>query len=406
LHQKPEGFLTLILAGGQGERLYPLTKERAKPACPFAGIFRLIDFTLSNCVNSGIRRIYVLTQYMSTTLETHIREGWSIFSRELGEFIQTIPPQRRTAERWYEGTADAVFQNLYILQEEKPLYVLILSGDHVYRMNYADMFQFHREKKAHLTVGCVEVDKKEAERFGVLEVDEAERIVSFEEKPSRPKILPGKAEKCLVSMGVYIFDTEEIVRALIKDAKKKNTSHDFGRDIIPQMLEDEKLVCCYNFSEKGEGYWKDIGTIDSYWEASMELLDIPSKFDLYHPGWPLRTYQEQNPPARIISSKRFPLQCEVLNSLISAGCIIDEAIVERSILSPRVYIGRGSRIESSILMRGVKIGKNVLIRKTIIDEEVFVPDGYAIGYRFEEDAKKFLISPGGVVIVPRRMHLD
>ncbi|MBC7190535.1 glucose-1-phosphate adenylyltransferase, partial [Candidatus Aerophobetes bacterium] len=399
-YQRPfQGLLTLVLAGGQGERLYPLTRERAKPACPFAGSFRLIDFTLSNCVNSGIRRIYVLTQYMSTTLETHIKEGWSIFSRELGEFIQTVPPQKRTAERWYEGTADAVFQNLYILQEEKPLYVLILSGDHVYRMNYADMFRFHVEKKAHLTVGCVEVDEKEAGRFGVLEIDRRERVISFEEKPSIPKTIPGKKERCLVSMGVYIFNTEEIVKALIKDAKRKNTSHDFGRDIIPQMLKDKKLVFCYNFSERGEGYWRDIGTIDSYWEASMELLDVPSKFDLHRPDWPLRTYQEQNPPARIITSEKVSSECGVSDSLICAGCIIEQAKVKKSILSPQVYVGRKSTVENSILMKGVRVGENVTIKKAIIDEEVVVPDGYRIGCNFEEDAKKFLISKGGVVVV-------
>lgn len=401
--------LTIVLAGGQGERLYPLTKERAKPAVSFAGNFRLIDFTLSNCVNSGIRRIYVLTQYMSSTLERHIREGWSIFCRELGEFIQTVPPQQRMTSRWYEGTADAVLHNIHILQEEAPERVLILSGDHLYKMNYAEMLRFHLEKRAHLTVAGMRVGTEEAKRFGVFEINEEGRVISFEEKPSRPRTLPHDTSKSLASMGVYIFETKKLVRALIEDAKK-NTAHDFGRNILPWMLTRGDRVYCYSFLKENSrqpGYWRDIGTLDSYWQTSMELLSSFPTFNLYETHWPIRTYQEQSPPARIVSADEGENPDQFIsNSLISPGCIIDRARVEKSIFSPRVYAGQSSRVEKSVLMKKVKVGKRARVRNAIIDEEVVIPEDYRIGYNQEEDAAKFIVSSKGIVVVPRGMHLD
>ena len=400
--------LTLVLAGGQGERLYPLTKQRAKPGVPFAGSYRLIDFTLSNCVNSGIRKIYVLTQYMSTTLDRHIRDGWNVFCSQLGEFIQTVPPQKKMADRWYEGTADAILHNIHILQEEAPRKVLILSGDHVYQMNYAEMLEFHIASKADLTVGGVETDKEEARRLGVLEIDENDRIISFEEKPSNPKTLPHASSRCLVSMGIYIFEIDKLVTVLIEDAKK-NTEHDFGKNVVPQMLERRDKIYCYDFLIQDRtkvGYWRDIGTIDSYWEASMDLVDIPPKFNLYDRSWPIRTYQEQNPPSRIISSEEGGRDGLVLNSLICSGCTVNEARVERSILSSQVQINSFAQVSDSVIMRGVEVGRYAKIRRAIIDEGVVVPEGYQIGYNLEENATKFTISPGGVVVIPRAMHLD
>lgn len=405
-----QGFgdvLTIVLAGGQGERLYPLTKDRAKPAVCFGGNYRLIDFTLSNCVNSGIRKIYVFTQYMSTTLDQHIKKGWNIFSHELGEFIQTVPPQKKMATRWYEGTADAIFQNLHILQEETPERVLILSGDHVYKMDYREMLRFHLEKRAHLTVGGVQIEKEEAKRFGVLGVDRDNRIICFEEKPSRPRTIPDDSSKCLVSMGVYIFETEKLVRALIEDTKT-DTEHDFGKNIIPQMLKVGDVIYCYDFLSKDTkkpGYWRDIGTIDSYWEASMDLLDVPSKFNLYDKSWLIRTYQQQTPPVRITLGNK-EKKCFIINSLVCAGCFINGASVEKSILSSEVEIESSAEVSESIIMKGVRIGQGARVKKAIIDEEVTVPRNYQIGYKLEEDTSRFIVSPLGVVVVPRGMHLD
>ena len=400
--------LTIVLAGGQGERLYPLTKQRAKPAVPFAGSYRLIDFTLSNCVNSGIRKIYILTQYRSTTLDRHIRDGWSLFCSGLGEFIQTVSPQKIMADRWYEGTADAIFHNIHILEEESPRRVLILSGDHIYKMNYGEMLKFHMANQADLTVGGIETNKEEARRFGVLEIDKSNRIISFEEKPSSPKTVPHDNSSCLVSMGIYVFETEKLVRALIEDAKK-DTEHDFGKNVVPQMLEKGDRIYCYDFSTqdtRNMSYWRDIGTIDAYWQASMDLTDTTPKFNVYDKSWPIRTYQEQNPPVKIISSEKEGKHGLVLNSLLCHGCIVSQAKVERSILAPQVHINSLAQISESVIMRRVEVGRHTKIRRAIIDEEVVVPEGYEIGCNLKEDATKFTVSAGGVVVVPSQMHLD
>jgi glucose-1-phosphate adenylyltransferase len=400
--------LTLLLAGGQGERLYPLTRERAKPAIPFAGNFRLIDFTLSNCVNSGIRRIYVLTQYMSSTLDRHIRDGWNLFSSQLGEFIQTVPPQRKMAMRWYEGTADAIFHNIGILEKEASSRVLILSGDHLYKMNYENLLQFHITKKADLTVAGLEMDKEEAKRLGVLEVDTNSRIVAFKEKSLNPRTVSHDNSKCLVSMGVYVFNTKKLVRALIKDARK-DSEHDFGKNIVPQMLASGDNLYCYDFSAHNlnkTGYWRDIGTIDSYWQASMDLVELPPKFNLYDEGWPIRTYQEQNPPTKVVSDKKGGRGTLISDCLICNSCHLTEAKIEKSILSPRVGIDSFAEVSESVIMKGTKVGKYSKIRRAIIDERVIIPDGYKIGYNLKDDAAKFTVSPLGIVLVPEEIHLD
>ena len=400
--------LTLVLAGGQGERLYPLSKERAKPAIPFAGNFRLIDFTLSNCVNSGIRRMYVLTQYMSSTLDRHIRDGWNVVSSQLGEFIQTVPPQRKMAKRWYEGTADAIFHNIGILEKEASSRVLILSGDHIYKMDYERMLEFHIKNKADLTVAGLEMGKEEARRFGVLAVDSRNRIVAFEEKPREPRTVPHNKSRCLISMGVYLFETKKLVRALIKDTKK-DTEHDFGKNIIPQMLANENKLYCYNFLAKDPdkmGYWRDIGTIDSYWRASMDLTEFPPKFSLYDENWPILTYQEQNPPTQILSYQKKGKGVLISDCLISSGCHLAEAKIKRSVLSPRVEIDSFAEVSESVIMRDTKVGKYAKIRRAIIDEGVTIPDGYKIGYNPKDDAARFTISPEGIVVVPTEIHMD
>ena len=398
----------MLLAGGQGERLYPLTKDRAKPAVPFGGIYRIIDFTLSNCVNSGLRKICVLTQYKSYSLDRHLRIGWNIFNNELGEFIENIPPQKRISDMWYQGTADAVYQNIYVLERERPEKVLILAGDHIYKMDYRELIEFHDEKKADITVPCIEVPIKDASRFGVIGIDNNQMIVAFDEKPANPKPTPSNPEMVLVSMGIYLFNTEVLVKSVIEDAKK-DTVHDFGRSIIPSLINKDR-VFAFMFNDKNNKtikYWRDIGTLDAYWEANMDLVQIDPIFNLYDRGWPIRTYHEQLPPAKTVFSESFPGgRCgRVLNSLVSNGCIISGAHVERSVLSPDVRIDNYSEICDSILMEGVNIGKNVKIRKAIIDKSVSIPDGKSIGYNLEEDAKQLAVTEKGIVIAHKEMHL-
>ncbi|MFQ6102906.1 MAG: glucose-1-phosphate adenylyltransferase [Candidatus Glassbacteria bacterium] len=395
--------LVIVLAGGHGERLYPLTKDRTKPAVPFGGAYRIIDFTLSNCVNSGLRRIFVLTQYKSYSLDTHIRQAWFFLRRrELGEFIETIPPQLRSSEKWYQGTADAIFQNVYMLNQERPKRVFILSGDHVYRMNYRRMLESHINKGADLTIASVEVPRNQLERFGTIKVDDDLRVVGFKEKSKAPHLHPKKPKKALVSMGVYLFETEALVRAVIKDAKK-DSQHDFGKNIIPDML-STKTVYAYNYIDEISGkplYWRDIGTIDSYWEANMDLIKKTPPFDLYDSSWPIFTVNRITPPAIVKRSVNNRSSCEVVDSMISNGCIVEGAKVKRSIISSSVVVSRDSLITDSIIMAGVVIGKGARIKKTIIDKQVVIPRDFSIGYKREEDSKRFKISPGGVTVVPK-----
>jgi glucose-1-phosphate adenylyltransferase len=397
--------LAIILAGGRGERLYPLTRDRAKPAVPFGGIYRIIDFTLSNCINSGIRHIYALTQYKSISLHRHIQLGWSILSSPLGELIEVIPAQQRIDEQWYQGTADAIFQNIYTLQEERPDLLLILSGDHIYKMDYRKMIAFHLEKKADLTVATIRMNRAFSREFGVIEVDGDWRIVGFQEKPEEPKTIPGDPEGILASMGVYVFNVEVLVRRLIEDARS-DSSHDFGKDIIPSMIQKDR-VFAFDFKEGdrgGTGYWRDVGTIDAYFEANMDLVSLMPQLNLYDPQWPILTYQPPYPPAKTVHAEEGRTGT-VINSIISNGCIISGGSVKRSIFSPRVRIHSYVDIEDAILLDGVDVGRHAKIRRAIIDKEVQIPEGMKIGYNLDEDAKRFTVTPSGIVVVPKWIRL-
>jgi glucose-1-phosphate adenylyltransferase len=404
----PKKVLTIILAGGQGERLYPLTMDRAKPAVPFGGIYRIIDFTLSNCLNSGLRKIVVLTQYKSFSLDKHLRLGWNIFNNELDEYIEQIPPQQRISDQWYQGTADAVYQNIYTLEKEQPEMVLILSGDHIYKMDYRNMALFHQGNEADFTIACMEVPLNEGKRFGVIETNKENRIIGFHEKPSEPIPSPNNPETTLISMGIYLFNTTTLVKAIIDDAKQ-DTNHDFGKNIIPGMIHS-KRVYAYPFTDEnnnGLSYWRDIGTLDAYWEANMDLVQISPEFNLYDKDWPIRTYKAQYPPAKTVFNKDLPdgRADMILNSIVSEGCIINGAKVEGCVLSPDIRVEPHSEIYDSIIMEGVRIGRNVRIRKAIIDKSVKIPNNMNIGYNREEDSKHFTVTDSGIVVVRKEMHL-
>jgi glucose-1-phosphate adenylyltransferase len=395
--------LTMILAGGQGERLYPLTKERAKPAVPFAGKYRIIDFTLSNCANSGLKRIYVLTQYKSFALDRHMKLGWNIFSSPLGECLYTIPPQFRTGRRWYEGTADAVYQNIYTLEHERPDRVLMLSGDHVYKMDYSEMIEAHVRTGALVTVGAAECPKAAATRMGVMAVDKENRVVEFQEKVADPRPIPGRPDVCLANMGVYVFETSALVRAISEDARS-DTAHDFGRNILPNLVPTEK-VFAHPFRDPCQPeshYWRDVGTLDSYYEASMDLVKPTPQFDLYDPHWPIRSYMEPRPPAKLIfADEEGGRLGQALDSLLCNGSIVSGGQVERCILSPDVRIRSYSRVEDSILLDQVEVGRHAKIRRTIIDKYVTIPPEFEIGYDLEADAKRFTVTQSGLVVIPR-----
>jgi len=397
--------LAMILAGGRGERLYPLTRDRAKPAVPFGAIYRIIDFTLSNCLHSDIRRIYALTQYKSTSLHHHIQFGWNILSNPLGEFIEAIPAQQRISEDWYQGTADAIYQNIYTLQQERPEQVLMLSGDHIYKMDYRKLIASHLEKGVDLTVAAIRMDRNLSREFGVMEIDESWKIVGFQEKPEVPKTLPGDPKGILASMGVYVFNTEILVRRLIEDTRSDST-HDFGKDIIPAMIEKDR-VFAFDFrkgDQGGTGYWRDVGTIDAYFEANMDLVSVTPQLNLYDSQWPILTYQPPYPPAKTVLVEEGRIGT-ALNSIISNGCIISGGSVRRSILSPRVTVHSHAEVEDSILLEGVDVGRHARIRRTIIDKEVQIPQGMEIGYDLDQDAKCFTVTDSGIVVVPKGIRL-
>ncbi len=397
--------LALILAGGRGERLYPLTRDRAKPAVPFGAIYRIIDFTLSNCLNSEVRQVYALTQYKSISLHRHIQRGWNILSTPLGEFVEVIPAQQRITEQWYQGTADAIFQNIYTLQQARPDLVLILSGDHIYKMDYRKMIAFHLDKKADLTVAAIRMDRRASREFGVIEVNDEWQMVGFQEKPEEPKTIPGDPEGILASMGVYVFNTELLVRRLIEDARSDST-HDFGRDIIPAMIGKDR-VFAFDFRQGdrgGMGYWRDVGTIDAYFEANMDLVSVVPQLNLYDSQWPVLTYQPPNPPAKTVLAEEGRIGAAI-DSIISNGCIISGGSVRRSILSPNVMVHSYAEVEDSILMEGVDVGRYAKIRRTIIDKEVHIPQGMEIGYDLDEDAKRFTVTGSGIVVVPKGLRL-
>jgi len=397
---------TMILAGGRGERLYPLTAHRAKPAVPFGGKYRIIDITLSNAVNSGLRKIAVLVQYKSLSLDRHIRLGWNILSTFLDEYIITIPPQQRVSQDWYRGTADAIYQNLYVIEHMKPQHLLVLSGDHIYKMDYSDMYRFHKEKDADATIAVIEFDRKKASSFGVVEVDEGYRIVGFEEKPEQPKPIPGAADISLCSMGIYLFNTDKLIPYL-EDDSKEDTAHDFGKNIIPRMIKNSR-VFAYNFKDlnkKEAKYWRDIGTIDAYWEANMDLVSVDPVFNLYDRDWPIRTYQAQYPPAKFVFAQeeaggRLGI---ALDSIVCGGCIVSGGRVQNSVLSPNVRVNSYAEVRESVILEDVEIGRYCKIRRTIIDKDTKVPPHTVIGYDEEEDRKRFFVTESGIVVVSREM---
>jgi glucose-1-phosphate adenylyltransferase len=391
-----DDVLVMVLAGGVGERLYPLTKERAKPAVYFGGPYRIIDFTLSNCINSGLRRIFIALQYKSLSLSRHIRMGWSVVADELGEFIDILSPQKRVGEHWYLGTADAVYQNLYSILRENPRQLIVLSGDHVYKMDYAKMLHFHRERRAGATLAAIEVQSEEARRFGVLQVDGEERLTGFLEKPRN---IPGGTQ-VLASLGIYIFDVDVLVPALEEDARRSST-HDFGKDIIPSLI-SKVPVYAYRFydeNKKAAKYWRDIGTLDAYYDANMDLCHVNPDFNLYDPEWPLRTYQVQAPPAKFVFADEGRRCGQALDSIISAGCIISGSRISGSVLCPNVRVHSFCDIEQSILMPGVRVGRHARIRRAIVDRDVFVPRGALIGFNAEEDRRRHTVSDSGIVVV-------
>jgi len=391
-----DDVVVMVLAGGVGERLYPLTKERAKPAVYFGGPYRIIDFTLSNCINSGLRKIFIALQYKSLSLSRHIRMGWSVVADELGEFIEILSPQKRVGEHWYLGTADAVYQNLYSIIREGPRYLIVLSGDHVYKMDYAKMLRFHQEHGAGATLAVIEIPTEEAHRFGVLQVDDGDRITGFLEKP---KHLPS-GQQVLASMGIYIFDIETLVPALEADARQAST-HDFGKDIIPALI-SKTPVFAYRFydeNKKASKYWRDIGTLDAYFDANMDLCQVNPEFNLYDPEWPLRTYQVQAPPAKFVFADEGRRCGQALDSVISAGCIVSGSRIAGSVLCPNVRVHSFCEIDRSIIMPGVRIGRHARIRRAIIDRDVFIPRGARIGFDPDEDRKRHTVTDSGIVVV-------
>ncbi len=394
----------MILAGGRGERLYPLTRDRTKAAVPFGGLYRLIDFTLSNCLHSGLRRLCVLPQYKFASLKRHLALGWNFFRPELGESLEILPPQQRISEDWYQGTADALYQNLYTLRRAAPRYIFVLSSDHVYRMDYRRLLGFHAAREAELTIACVDVAVEEAGHFGIMSVDAEQRVVDFAEKPRVPWSLPGRPDRALASMGIYVFAAETLIPALVEDAGCAASHRDFGRDLIPRLVEEDRRVYAYN-ARQGEGgfYWRDIGLIDTYWEASMELLGPDPPFDLGDPAWPIHTHIRPLPPARILGEDG--LAGWVADALVCNGSQVNDARVERSILSPGVQVAPGAVVVDSVLMDGVSVGPGARVEQAIIDKNVQVPAGCEIGVDLEADQQRFHVSPGGVVVVPKEMEL-
>jgi glucose-1-phosphate adenylyltransferase len=391
-----DDVLVMVLAGGAGERLYPLTKERAKPAVYFGGPYRIIDFTLSNCINSGLRKIFIALQYKSLSLSRHIRMGWSVVADELGEFIEILSPQKRVGEHWYLGTADAVYQNLYSILREAPKQLIVLSGDHVYKMDYSKMLRAHLDHGAAATLAVIEVPSGEAHRFGIVQVDDQDRLTGFLEKPCD---MPA-GQLMLASMGIYIFDMSVLVPALEADARR-STTHDFGKDILPDLIARAPVYAYrfYDENKKAAKYWRDIGTLDAYYDANMDLCHVNPEFNLYDPEWPLRTYQVQAPPAKFVFADAGRRCGQALDSIIAAGCIISGSRVAGSVLCPNVRVHSYCDVDQSILMPGVRVGRHAKIRRAIVDRDVFIPRGALIGYNEDEDRRRYTVTQSGIVVV-------
>jgi glucose-1-phosphate adenylyltransferase len=402
------GIFTMVLAGGKGERLQPLTEHRAKPAVPFGGKYRIIDFTLSNCLNSGLRKVAVLIQYKSHSLDRHIRIGWDVLNAELGEYIASIPPQQRISEEWYRGTADAVYQNLFLLDNDQPEYVLILAGDHIYKMNYMEMFHWLIAKSADVVVGAIDIPIHEASRFGVMAVDKDYRVTSFDEKPANASPIPNDPTLAFASMGIYLFRTKSLREELIADAREA-TAHDFGKNIIPRMISDRR-VYAFKFQDanrKAVKYWRDIGTLDAYWEANLDLVAVDPLFNLYDQGWPIRTYQGQYPPAKFVFAQDYQggRMGVALDSIVCGGCIISGGRVQNSVLSPNVRIQDHADVRDSVIMENVVIGEHSRIRRAIIDKDVVIPPKTEIGYDRSADAQRFTVTESGLVVIYKGMKL-
>lgn len=403
--------LALILAGGKGTRLDPLTRDRAKPAVPFGGAYRIIDFTLSNCINSGLRKVLVLTQYKAASLDRHINLGWRFLCRELDEYIDVLPPQQRIDENWYKGTADAVYQNIYTIEKCHTKYTLILSGDHIYKMDYAELVRDHIASGAAVTIPCIPVPLAEGSQFGVMEIDASKRVLRFDEKPQNPKPMPDDPKRCLASMGIYIFETHQLFELLFRDATDPSSAHDFGKNIIPALIES-KLVRAYPFRDKNTGrslYWRDVGTLDAFYEANMDLVAVDPELNLYDKSWNIRTYQPQEPPPKFVFAQtELPRRLgHALDSMICAGCIISGGQVQRSVLSHNVRVNSWATVDESILFDGVVIGRHAKIRRAIIDKRVHVPEGMKIGYDLDLDrARGFTVTESGIVAVGKAEDLS
>jgi len=399
--------LGVLLAGGAGERLYPLTRDRAKPAVTFGGIYRIVDITLSNCLNSDLRRVYILTQYKALSLNRHIREGWNILGRAVGEFIEVLPPMQRVSDQWYQGTADAVYQNIYSIGSEQPKHVLILSGDHIYKMDYGKMLAQHQDSAADITLATIQIDPEETFRFGVVDVDRDNRIVGFEEKPKATKLRsPLNPAKVAASMGIYIFNADVLIPVLLKDAENKQSSHDFGKDILPKMVDDYR-VFAYDFVDENKKealYWRDVGTLEAYYEANMDIVSVSPIFNLYDEAWPIRTHQRQYPPAKFVFAETARMGT-ALDSIVSGGCIISGGVVKNSVISPDVRVNSYSEVDQCILFSHVSVGRHCRVRKAIIDRDVHLPEGTTIGYDAEADRQRYFVTDSGIAVVTRDYSL-
>lgn len=406
-------LLAMILAGGEGRRLDPLTRDRAKPAVPFGGRYRIIDFALSNFANSGVLKMKVLVQYKSESLNTHIQRAWRL-SQILDQYVEIVPAQMRVGRKWFEGSADAVYQNLNIITDEEPDYTFIFGADHVYRMDVRQMLQFHQDKRADVTVAAIPVSVAEAHDYGIIEVDGEGRMIGFSEKPRQPRTMPGDPTRCLASMGNYLFTTDALVQEIVRDAGDPQSVHDFGKSIITGSF-PRRRVFVYDFmknevpgqTERERGYWRDVGSLEAYYQSNMDLVDVDPIFSLYNDRWPIFTIQHNYPPAKFVFNNEKENRIgRAVDSLVSEGCILSGGSVTRCILGPKVRVNSYAQVEGSIIFENVNIGRHCRIRRSIIDKHVDIPPGTSIGYDPEEDRKRFSVTPGGVVVIPKGMRLD